>query len=75
MPFRDYEQFDGATLDKMAAAYDAAFHQLKLTSDSPLTSKLAAAIAELAAQGERDVARLVEEASKALAAAQRRRSD
>ena len=74
MPFRDYQQFDSATLDTMRAAYDAALAQLKLTSDDPRTSSLASAIAELAAKGERDIARLAEGGSKALTRTRNNRS-
>jgi hypothetical protein len=62
MPFRNYHQFDLKTVRLMTAAYDAAIAQLGLTPDSPLTSKLAAAIAALADEGERDPGRLCEQA-------------
>jgi hypothetical protein len=62
MPFRDYTQFDSATLDKMAKAYDAVVSRLNIKSDDPRTSRLAAKIATLAAAGERDVTRLAERA-------------
>jgi hypothetical protein len=60
MPFRNYTQFDSATLDIMGAAYDAAVKRLGITSDNPLTSKLAAKIAALASEGERDATKLTE---------------
>jgi hypothetical protein len=62
MPFRNYTQFDSAALKIMTAAYDAAVARLKIKSDNPLTGKLAAKIASLAAEGERDVGKLTEEA-------------
>ena len=62
MPFRNYTQFDTATLNVMTAAYDAAVARLQLKSDNPLTGKLAAKIASLAAEGERDVGKLTEQA-------------
>ena len=62
MPFRNYTQFDTATLDVMAAAYDAVVKRLDLKSDNPLTSKLASKIAAIAAEGERDIGKLTERA-------------
>jgi hypothetical protein len=62
MPFRNYHQFDLANVRLMTAAYDAAIAQLSLTPDNPLTGKLAAAIAALADDGERDPAKLCEQA-------------
>jgi len=62
MPFHSYNQFDSATLDIMAAAYDAAVERLAIKSDNPLTSMLAAKIAALAAEGDRDVGKLTEKA-------------
>ena len=62
MPFRNYSQFDSETLKKMTAAYDAVVQRLGLQSDNPLTGKLAAKIAALAADGERDVGKLSEQA-------------
>jgi hypothetical protein len=62
MPFRNYSQFDSATLKKMTAAYVAVVERLDLKSDNPLTGKLAAKIAALAAEGERDVGKLTEQA-------------
>ena len=62
MPFRNYTQFDGATLDKMREAYDAVVRRLALKSDDPRTGRLAAKIAALAAEGERDVGRLTDQA-------------
>jgi hypothetical protein len=62
MPFRNYTQFDSATLDKMTMAYDAVVARLNIKSDDPRTSQLAAKIVTLAAAGERDVMRLAEQA-------------
>jgi hypothetical protein len=62
MPFRNYTQFDSGTLDIMKSAYDAVVRRLNLNSDDPLTGKLAAKIAALAAEGERDVGKLTERA-------------
>lgn len=66
MPFRNYTQFDGEALFKMRAAYDAVVARLRIKSDDPRTSKLAAKIAALAAEGERDVEKLAEQAAKDL---------
>jgi hypothetical protein len=55
-------QFDTDTLDRMGEAYDAAIRRLHMKSDNPLTSRLAAWIAALADEGERDVAVLTEKA-------------
>jgi hypothetical protein len=60
MPFRNYHQFDLATVRLLTAAYDTAIAQLGLTPDNPMTSKLAVAIAALADDGERDPTRLCE---------------
>ena len=54
MPFRDYARFNDATLKAMTAGYDAAIAKLGLTSSDPLTSNIAARIAALAAEGDRD---------------------
>ena len=62
MPFRDYTQFDSATLQKMTSAYDAVITRLDIKSDDPRTGRLAVKIAALAAEGERDVGRLTERA-------------
>ena len=62
MPFRDYTQFNGETLQSMTAAYDAAVEKLQLKSTDPLTGKLAATIAALASEGERDPDKLCERA-------------
>jgi hypothetical protein len=66
MPLRDYAHFDGDTLARMRAAYDAVVARLDLKSDDPRTSNLAAIIAALAAEGERDVDRLTERAAAGL---------
>ena len=50
MPFRNYTQFDSATLDTMAAAFDAAVSRLNIKSDDTRTGTLAAKIAALAAE-------------------------
>jgi hypothetical protein len=63
MPFRDYKQFDSATLDIMAAAYDAVVLRLGIKGSDPRTRKIAAKIAGLAAESERDVGKLTEQAS------------
>ena len=60
MPFRNYSQFDSATLDIMAAAYDEVVKRLDIKSDDPRTSRLAARIASLADNGERNVGTLIE---------------
>jgi hypothetical protein len=66
MPFRDYSNFDTATLNAMRAAYDAAISQLGITSDDPRTSNIAAIIAALASEGQREPAILCEQAIAAL---------
>jgi hypothetical protein len=58
MPFRDYSGFNDAALKAMTAAYDAAISKLEIQSDDPRTSNLAAIIAALASEGERDPAKL-----------------
>lgn len=62
VPFRDYSGFNAATLQIMTAAYDAAVAKLNIKSSDPRTSQLAAAIAALAAEGERDPEKLCERA-------------
>jgi hypothetical protein len=62
VPFRDYTGFNAATLQSMTAAYDAAVEKLHLKSSDPLTGKLAATIAALASEGERDPGKLCERA-------------
>jgi len=62
VPFRDYAGFNGETLRSMTAAYDAAIEKLHLKSTDPLTGKLAATIAALASEGERDPDKLCERA-------------
>lgn len=66
MPFRDYSGFDTATLDTMRAAYDAAIAKLGITPTDPRTSNVAAIIAALAADGQRDPDLLCERAIAAL---------
>jgi hypothetical protein len=66
MPFRDYKSFDLDTLRNMTDAYDVALARLKIRSDDPLTSKLAAWIAAFASEGERDPIKLCEKALAAL---------
>jgi hypothetical protein len=62
MPFRDYAGFNDATLKAMTAGYDAAIAKLGIKSSDPLTSNIAARIAALAAEGERDPVKLCERA-------------
>jgi hypothetical protein len=54
MPFRDYSVFDADALKAMGAAFDAAIVRLGIRPDDPLTSNVAARIAALASEGERD---------------------
>jgi hypothetical protein len=54
MPFRDYSDFNDAALNAMTAAYDAVISKLDINSADPTTSNLAAIIAALASEGERD---------------------
>ena len=49
-------------LRNMTAAYDTAIAKLNIKSPDPLTGKLAAAIAAVAAEGERDPGTLCERA-------------
>jgi hypothetical protein len=62
VPFRDYSGFNEEALRVMTAAYDAAITKLNIKSSDPLTGKLAARIAALASEGERDPAKLCERA-------------
>ena len=62
MPFRDYSGFTAETLRNMTAAYDTAIAKLNIKTPDPLTSKLAAAIAAIASEGERDPGKLCERA-------------
>jgi len=62
MPFRDYSGFNFATLQTMTAAYDAAVAKLNIKSADPRTGNIAATIAALAAEGERDPVKLCEAA-------------
>jgi hypothetical protein len=66
MPFRDFTQFDAATLQVMTAAYDAVVARLGIKKDDPLTGKLAAKIVELVIAGERELERLTDKALAAL---------
>jgi len=66
MPFRAYTQFDTATLEVMRQAYDAVVARRNLKSTDPLTGKLAATIAQLAAAGVTDLDKLTEQAASAL---------
>jgi hypothetical protein len=67
MPFRDYSGFDDAALQAMSAAYDAAIAKIGLKPDDPLTSNIAARIAALASEGQRDPAKMCDEAIAGLA--------
>ena len=62
MPFRDYSHFDDAALKAMSAAYDAAIAKLGIKTADPLTGNIAARIAALASEGERDPAKLCDQA-------------
>ena len=62
MPFRDYSRFNAEMLRNMNAAYDIGIAKLNIKSPDPLTGKLAAAIAAVAAEGERDPGTLCERA-------------
>lgn len=62
MPFRDYSGFDAATLKVMTAAYDAAIAKLGIENTDPRTSNIAARIAAMASEGERDQAKLCDQA-------------
>jgi hypothetical protein len=67
VPFRDYSSFNEATLKVMAAAYDAAMIKLGIKAGDPRTSSIAARIAALASEGERDPDVLCEQAITGLA--------
>ncbi len=67
MPFRDYTNFDDAMLTAMRTAYDAALAKLGITVSDPRTSNLAATIAALASEGQRDPEILCERAIASLA--------
>jgi hypothetical protein len=54
MPFRNYHQFDTATVRLMTEAYDAALLHLGISGADPMSGEIAAAIAMLADSGERD---------------------
>jgi hypothetical protein len=54
MPFRSYHQFDTEAVRLMTEAYDAALLQLGITGKDPMSGELAAQIAMLANNGERD---------------------
>jgi hypothetical protein len=54
MPFRNYHQFDAATVRLMTEAYDAALLQLGISSNEPRSGELAAQITMLADAGERN---------------------
>jgi len=69
MPFRDYSNFDAAALKAMTAAYDAAIAKLGIKTDDPLTSNIAARIAALASEGQRDPVKLCDQASAGLSKA------
>ena len=60
VPFRDYSGFNAATLQAMTAAYDDAIAKLNIKGADPRTGLLAAEIAALAAEGERDPVKLCE---------------
>lgn len=66
MPFRDYTQFDSATLAVMQKAYDAVAARRNLKPTDPLTGILAATIAQLAAAGVTDLNKLTEQAASQL---------
>ena len=54
MPFRNYGNFDHRTLVVLQKAYDSALVQLGIRGDDPRSGPLAAAIAQLADDGERN---------------------
>jgi hypothetical protein len=74
MPFRDYSGFNTATLQTMTAAYDAALAKLNIIKNAdPRTGKIAATIAALAAEGERDPVKLCDAALAELQKKRQRR--
>lgn len=68
MPFRNYKkEFTPASLDKMAAAYDAVVRELGITGSDPRSGQLAIKIVELVRAGEEDQNALVKKAREAFA--------
>jgi hypothetical protein len=72
VPFRDYSGFNADTLKAMTEAYDTAIAKLGIKAGDPLTSNVAAAIAALASEGERDPAQLCEKTIAGLKKKKRR---
>jgi hypothetical protein len=68
MPFRNYHQFDTATVRLMTEAYDAGLLQLGISGTDPMSGAPAAEIAKLADEGERRPAALCSEALKRIKA-------
>ena len=69
MPFPDYSNFDAAALKAMTAAHDAAIAKLAIKTDDPLRSNIAARIAALASEGQRDPVKLCDQAIAGLSKA------
>jgi hypothetical protein len=72
VPFRDYSGFNDETLKIMTAAYDAAIAKLGINASDPLTSNIAARIAAMTSEGERDPVKLCDQAINGLDAKKRR---
>jgi hypothetical protein len=70
MPFRNYKQFDQTTLAILQDAYDRALARIGATANDSRSGILAAAIAKLADDGERDPAILCDLALRRLGAAE-----
>ena len=67
MPFRDYSGFNADTIKIMTAAFDAAIAKLGIETTDPRTSNIAARIAAMTSEGERDPAKLCDQAIAGLA--------
>jgi len=66
MPFRNYTQFNTATLGAMTAAYDSVVARLKLKPEDPRTGKLAIFIVQLVNAGVVDPEKLADQARAGL---------
>ena len=65
MPFRTYTEFNGSTLDVMAAAYDGLVCELRIKASDPRSSELAVKIVQLVRAGEDDRDVLIKKARTA----------
>jgi hypothetical protein len=65
MPFRDYTQFDTATLDVMRKAHDSVVARRNLKSTDPLTGRLRRPLLNSRRRGVTDLDKLTEQAASA----------